>query len=209
MNHNAAVNIWKQTNRVARLWEDLAANSVAPDPYWMGDLVPDGNREPDPATPLVPAPDPGLQAPWEIISASFPEQWPEIQAEERTFVERVGHDSIHLIQRALEALTSPADETSLADPGQDEDPDGLPAATENWVEELPIQAGYDPFPVMVRVSFEPEPPASVIETRRAVYGLKIPARPLHKRPIYQRLFFCLRTWVRKASGKSEVLRKIM
>jgi hypothetical protein len=209
MNHTATVSIWKQTNRVARLWEDLAANSVAPDPYSMGDILPDGNREPDPPAPLVPALDPGLQSPWEIIPSSFPGRWQEIQAEERTFVERVGHGSIHLIQHALEALTAPHDETFPADSGQDEDPDGLPAASEDRVEELPIQAGYDPFPVMVKVSFEPEPPASVIETRRAVYGLKIPARPLHKRPIYQRLFFCLRTWVRKASGKSEVPRKNM
>lgn len=200
MNHTAAVNVWKQTNRVSRLWEDLAANSVAPDPYQKENIFQYINREPGP---------PVLPAPLENGPSSFPELWEEIQAEEKTFVERVGHESIHLIKHALEVLTAPPDETSLADPKQNEDPDGLLAASEDRVEELPSQAGYDPFPLMVKVSLEPEPPASVIETRRAVYGLKIPARPLHKRPIYQRLFFCLRTWIRKATGKSEIPRKIM
>jgi hypothetical protein len=47
-------------------------------------------------------------------------------------------------------------------------------------------------PAMVKVPNEPDQqPTSTIDTRRVAYGLKIPARPLHKRPFYQKILFSL------------------
>lgn len=211
MNHTAAVNVWKQTNRVSRLWAELAENYVAPEPLSKQGLSLNIDRTADP--PVTPAPvlDAGPRSSLAAAPSSFNGPWAEIDPGERTFMERVGQGSIHLFKQALEVLTAPPDDNTAAEAEQDRD--GRPAASQALEQERaevpPAEAGYDLYPVMVKVSFEPEPDASVIETRRAVYGLKIPVRPLHKRPIYQRLFFCLRIWFRKAAGKSEVPRKLM
>ena len=208
MNHTATINVWKQTNRVSRLWEELAEIYVAPDPRSKEGIAPGVAREPEPPIHPAPVSDTGLLYTLEPGPSLFPGVWEEIQAEEKPFIERVGRESIHLVKHALEALTAPSDEAPLEDPEQEMGLGELGAASEEVektrIEALPAQASLDPYPAMIKVAFEPEPHFSIIETRRAVYGLKIPARPLHKRPVYQRVFFCLRIWFRKASGKSDI-----
>ena len=203
MNHTATINVWKQTNRVSRLWEELAEIYVAPDPRSKEGIAPAVDRELDPPIHPAPVSDTGLLSRLNPGPSLFPGLWEEIQAEDRPFIERVGRESIHLVKHALEVLTAPTDEAPLDDPERE-----MGAASEEVektrIEALPAQASLDPYPAMIKVAFEPEPHFSVIETRRAVYGLKIPARPLHKRPVYQRIFFCLRILFRKASGKSDI-----
>lgn len=196
MNHTATINIWKHTNRVSRLWEDLAENRVAPDP-----------RSVDATSPVVvgeserPASDMGLRSPLETGSPLFPGAWEECEIEEKSYLEQAGLESIHLIKHVLEVLTAPPDEVTAADPQRVMDLEGLFTSTE--VEKT--RADPDLFPAMIKVSLETDPqPASTIETRRMAYGLKIPPRPLHKRPIHQRLFFCLHIWVAKAFGKRSI-----
>jgi hypothetical protein len=54
----------------------------------------------------------------------------------------------------------------------------------------------DPKPAWVAVPIPPKHPVSEAEAaRRLVYRPKIPIRPLHKQPMYQRLFFYLRGWL--------------
>jgi hypothetical protein len=207
MNHTAAVNIWKQTNRVSRLWDELAENSVDPDPRSKEGISPGVEWKPYLSITSAPAPDNRLRFPLETGPSSFPGRWEESEMGERTLLERVGQESIHLIKHTLEVLTASPDENPLTNPEQEKELEGLPVISEEeemkWAEALPAQAGPDLYPAMIKVPFEPEPqPTSTIETRRAVYGIKIPARPLHKRSIYARVFYCLRIWIRKASGKS-------
>ena len=201
MNHTATINIWKQNNRVSRLWEELAANCVDPDPRSKEGTSPGLEQEPDP-----PAPDAGLGSPFAADPASFPGRWDDSENGERPFMERVGRESIHLIKHALDVLTAPPEEGPVTDSEREEVLEELPGISEEMEisgsETFPTYTGPDLFPAMIKVPFEPEPqPTSVIETRRIIYGLKIPARPLHKRPIYQRVLFCLRGWIRSISGK--------
>lgn len=198
MNHTATINIWKKTNRVSRLWDDLAEDRVAPDPRSMDVTSP--VVDPKSELPAYSAPDSDieLRSPLETGSSLFPGPWEEIEIEEKSYLEQVGLESIHLIKHALDVLTAPPDEVLMPDPVREKDPEGWLPSEE--VEKT--RADPDLFPAMIKVSFESDPqPTSAIETRRMAYGLKIPPRPLHKRPIYQRLFFCLHIWVGKAFGK--------
>ena len=55
---------------------------------------------------------------------------------------------------------------------------------------------WDPKPAWVDVPIPPKHPGPETEAaRRLVYRPKIPIRPLHKQPMYRRLFFYLRGWL--------------
>jgi hypothetical protein len=179
----ATINVWKKTNRVSRLWEELAENCVAPDPGvdW----------EAERSIPLT------LSS--VETGSSFHSQGEAKGIVESPLLERVSWQSIDLIKQALDALTAPPEETPRADPACEA---GLAGQPDTFGErDISTQADPDMFPAMIRVPFEPEPHASTIETRRMAYGLRIPPRPLHKRPMVLRLYFCLRIWIRMAIGK--------
>ena len=120
-------------------------------------------------------------------------------------MERVSLEPVRLIRHALEVLTAPPaqEPAALQEPEDNlEIPPLGNAELEQTAGPLAIQAGFAHYPAMVRVPMEPDPqPGSSIDTRRVAYGLKVPARPLHKRPIYQRLFFCLRGWLHIGSRR--------
>lgn len=194
--HAPGMNIWKGSNRVSRLWEDLAADCVDPDPAGKRRASLAVDWELDLPSTLEPAstPEP-IEMDGEVpITFSFPDGGEAVR--ENTLLEKVGIESIHLIQHALDVLTAPPDEGTEVNPIQDEiDMHSASQEEQDYAQAvtIPVSAGFIPYPAMIKVSTEPDPqPASAIDTRRMAYGLKIPARPLHKRPIYQRLYFCLR-----------------
>jgi hypothetical protein len=180
MNQTTAVNVWKGTNRITQLWEDLLANRVSPDPLfsesaapWVDDAQAIGS-EPDTST------GPGL-------------------------LEKAGFESLRMLKQALEILSAPSEE-DVASAGQEQEALAGDLEFEGGVGHKPFPA--DPALVLtfVKVSREPDPqPGSAIDTRRMAYGLKIPMKPLHKRPILQRLFFCLRQML--ARGGNEALKE--
>lgn len=162
------VNVWKESNRVSLLWEDLLANYVSPDPV-AGEILSLGSK----LEPYVPM---------ETMEAElFAARQEQDETAAPGLLERAGFESLRLIKHALDVLTAP--------PEQEPDPD-------------PGQAIAAPGLLYVKISSEPEPqPGSSIDTRRMAYGLKIPMKPLHKRPIHQRLFFCLRQWMTRGSNE--------
>jgi hypothetical protein len=183
MNQTTAVNVWKRTNRINQLWEDLLTNRVPPDPLCTenmtfgmdsGESSPAAGNEQDGST------EPGL-------------------------LERAGFESLRMIKQALDILA--------ATPGEAETDTGLKLAIQDPPVVRPeLEEGmvHYPFPAdpalvltFIKVSSDPDPqPGSAIDTRRMAYGLKIPMKPLHKRPIYQRLFFCLRQMFARGSNES-------
>ncbi len=183
MNQTTAVNVWKGTNRITRLWEDLLANRVSPDPVVFesatsreGEIQIIGS-EPDKSTGL------GL-------------------------LEKAGFESLRILKQALEILSAPPEEAAANALGE-QDVQDSPAGY------LELEGGsvHSPLPVdpdlvltFIKVPREPDPqPGSAIDTRCMAYGLKIPMKPLHKRPIHQRLFFCLRQAF--AGGRDESLKR--
>jgi hypothetical protein len=171
MNHAPAINIWKG-NRISRLWEQLLADRVPPDP------------------PIL-----------EVrLSAPRSEQ---TMAAEPSLLERAGFESLRLIKQALDILSSPPNEEPQAGTCWAQDQEPLPESLKNWEDARlhePIQADSPVGLTFIKVSREPESQAaSAIDTRRIAYGLKIPMKPLHKRPIYQRVFFCLRQMMARGS----------
>lgn len=206
MNQTTAINIWKQSNRAARLWEELAANCVTPDPESTEGASSGLDREPAPSVPALFALKAEGSPPLEVEFSSFSDRWDERERKNESFIERGGRETIHLLKQALEALAAPPEVDSVENQGHEKDLEvrpGLYTELETTAGPFLNGAEFDPFPAMVKVPFEPEPqPTSTIETRRMYHGLKIPARPLHKRPIYQRVFYCLRGWIRRAFGKS-------
>jgi hypothetical protein len=161
MNQTSVINVWKGSNRVSQLWDDLLADRVPPDPC-DGEIL---SRDVDQG----------------LLFALSDEQG---SSPAPTLLEKAGFESLRLIRQALEVLTAPAEEE--------------PVPARQW--ELEEAVRPDPFQsdstsgmTYIKVSSEPElQPGSAIDTRRVVYGLKIPLKPLHKRPVYQRIFFCLR-----------------
>ena len=205
MNHTATINIWKKANRVSRLGEELAEDCVAPDPRTGAGLALAVRMDPD--LPL--AHDLELLPCGEAGLASFPASgWEASEAGDEPFMEHLGRESIHRLKQAIDVLTAPPEEASVTGPGQEHLSGGLRAAAaheqKTGTGSLLTEADRDWYPATVRVAYEPEPHASSIETRRMAYGLKIPRRPLHKRPFYLRLFFCLHTWWRRMSGKDSI-----
>jgi hypothetical protein len=178
MNHTSAINVWKGSNRVSQLWVDLLADRVPPDPL-VGEYL---SLDMDQAL-------------------SFPLESREIEGDlivsgggqnsspVSSLLEKAGFESLRLFRHALEVLTAPPEGEPMADTGQGE------------LEEAVRIDPHQVYPALgmtfIKVSSEPEPqPGSSIDTRRMAYGLKIPMKPLHKRPVYQRVFFCLRHMIR-------------
>ena len=63
--------------------------------------------------------------------------------------------------------------------------------------------GLKPRPAWVNTPLQPSPPTpNTADTRRYVYRPRIPARPLHKRPFYRRVFFYLRGWLSRIFRKA-------
>jgi len=59
---------------------------------------------------------------------------------------------------------------------------------------------WEPKPAWINVSIQPKPLIrDTTNMRRPVYGPKIPVRPLHKRPFYQRIVFYLSRIFRKTT----------
>jgi hypothetical protein len=214
MQTTPVMNIWKGTNRVSQLWEDLAANCVDPNPavtektssWFDWDAAQQLSVEMVPDTTLTTSPDRQEMGVLEASSTiSFLGASEDDRKENLTLLEKFGHESIHLIKHTIEVLTAPPEVER--DAIQDrEDSRDVSADNPEELDQIPVSAivlepGPAFYPTMVRVSMEPEQQASSIDTRRMAYGLKIPVRPLHKRPFYQRIFFCLRGWAHLASGR--------
>ena len=183
MNHTPAINVWKGNNRVSQLWEDLLAARVSPDPF-AGEYLSSGVDQ-EPSFPLEP---------WETEGNSIASGGERNLSPVPTLLEKAGFESLRLFRQALEILTAPPEDQPAADAG--------PGEMEEAVRPDPNQA----YPALgmsfIKVSSEPEPqPGSSIDTRRMAYGLKIPMKPLHKRPVYQRVFFCLRHMI--SPGKDD------
>jgi hypothetical protein len=182
MNHTSAINVWNGSNRVSQLWVDLLADRVPPDPCAAEFLSQDV--------------DPGLSFPlesWEMEAASFTREDVQSRSPMPTLLEKAGFESLRLFRQALEVLTAPAENEAMP---------ACQRELEETVRPDPFQADSALGMTFIKVSSEPESqPGSSIDTRRMAYGLKIPAKPLHKRPVYQRIFFCLRHMIRQ--GKED------
>jgi hypothetical protein len=170
MNQAPAINIWKG-NRICRLWEQLLADRVPPDPPFIEVRLPVVRNE-------------------------------QNASAEPTLLERAGFESLRMIKQALDILSAPPEEETPAGAGGEQEPDSLPDSMRKWEEARihdPLEADSNFGQTFIKVSMEPELAGSSIDTRRMAYGLKIPMKPLHKRPIYQRVFFCLRHMVSRGS----------
>jgi hypothetical protein len=172
MNHTPAINVWKGNSRLSQLWVDLLADRVSPDPC-AGEFP---TRDVDQ----------GLSFPlgsWETEGSAFTSISGQDHSPAPTLLEKAGFESLRLIRQALEVLTAPPQDEPV--------PSGQGELEETaWLNHVPPDSALGM--TFVKVSSEPEPqPGSSIDTRRMAYGLKIPMKPLHKRPVYQRVFFCL------------------
>ena len=185
MNQAPAINIWKGTNRVSRLWDDLLADLVSPEPPARGESSLGENLE----RFLL------LETP-EREADPFATGSRLIEPAEPSLLERAGFESLRLIRQALETLTAPPEQEPAIDSLWVQLPQDVPASQVD----LEHRAIHDPLQeasalglTFIKVSREPEPqPGSSIDLRCMANGLKIPRRPLHKRPVYQRVYFCLR-----------------
>lgn len=208
----SAMNIWKQDNRVTRLWEELAVNDVAPDPKGRKMIAREAAWATDSSFSFELVPDTGASSPLDSaameepasVRSLIPVRYEESQIKETSLLESIALEPVQLIKQVLEVFIAPPDEEPAADQSEEIDRLILPGETEELEETHlpPVQAVYGHYPAMVKVSLEPEQPASSIDTRRLAHGLKVPARPLHKRPFYQRIFFCLRGWLHLVSGRN-------
>lgn len=208
MNQTTTLNVWKGTNRVSLLWEELAAACVSPDPV-PGEWIPPGAEgKPAPSISFVPAAEREAALPLETAGIFLPDLLPGRwdPGREATLLERVKLASMQWIRHALEVFSAPPEPEPMETQDRDDDQE-LPPVPQEEPDEGPVPAftslaNTTAYGIMVRVSSEPEPqPASVIDTRRMAYGLKIPARPLHKRPVYQRVYFCLRQVVSRPGSR--------
>ena len=119
-----------------------------------------------------------------------------IEPAEPSLLERAGFELLRLIRQALETLTAPPEQEPAIDSLWVQLPQDVPASQVD----LEHRAIHDPLQeasalglTFIKVSSEPElQPGSSIDLRCMANGLKIPRRPLHKRPVYQRVYFCLR-----------------
>ncbi len=193
MNHTSTIDVWEGSNRISQLWEALLAERVSPDPVV------------------------GVYRPPVDLKSSFPlEQWAteessltigdrQNHSHMPALLEKAGFESLRMFRYALGVLTAPPEQEPVLDANREQELKILPVSPDEL--EGPELLGYipvDPDMVLtfIKVSSEPEPqPVSAIDTRRMAYGLKIPMKPLHKRPIYQRIFFSLRQII--ARGRDE------
>ena len=185
MNHAPAINIWKGTNRVSRLWDDLLADLVSPEPPARGESSLGENLE----RFLL------LETP-EREADPFATGSRLIEPAEPSLLERAGFESLRLIRQALETLTAPPEQEPAIDSLWVQLPQDVPASQvdlEHTAIHDPLQEASALGLTFIKVSSEPElQPGSSIDLRCMANGLKIPRRPLHKRPVYQRVYFCLR-----------------
>ncbi len=184
MDHTAAIDVWNGSNRVSQLWEALLAERVTPDPCVGKYRLPRVEREP--AFPMEPC---------ETKKSPLPSADGQKQSPVPALLEKAGFESLRRIRQALEILAAPSEE----------DPAGEAGHGEMGVVEVddPLRIDSTVGLTFIKVSREPEAqPGSAIDTRRMAYGLKIPTKPLHKRPIYQRIFFSLRHIVAQGKDKT-------
>ena len=191
MNHTSTINVWKDGNRISQLWEVLLADYVSPDPV-AGDYV-SSRVDLASAFPLET---------WETAEKSLTIRGEQNGSPVPALLEKAGFESLRLFRQALEVLTAPPEDEPVAHAGRELDQGILPSGPEELEEALRFDSTrLDPTLALgmtfVKVSSEPEPqPGSTIDTRRMAYGLKVPVKPLHKRPVYQRVLFCLRQMMR-------------
>ncbi len=175
MNQTTAVNVWKGTNRISLLWEDLLATRVSPDPLIINTLR------------------------VEKEASSLDSRGEKKKPAGPGLLEKAGFESLRMLKQTLDILSAPPEESVTDTAWERDTPPGQFVADREVVHDsLPT----DPALVLtfIKVSSEPDPqPVSAIDTRRMAYGLKIPMKPLHKRPIHQRLFFCLRQMLAQGS----------
>jgi hypothetical protein len=196
MNHTSTINIWKDNNRISQLWEVLLADYVSPDPV-AGEYV-SSSVDLEPAFPLET---------WEAAESSFTTSGGQSHSPVPALLERAGFESLRLFRQALEVLTAPAEEEPALDTGRGQDLKIQPSNSGELDESMRYDSIHTDSALalgmtFIKVSSEPEPqPGSSIDTRRMAYGLKVPVKPLHKRPVYQRVFFCLRNMLRQ--GKDD------
>jgi hypothetical protein len=197
MNHTSTINVWKDSNRVSQLWDVLLADYVSPDPVAGGDVSSSVDLES--AFPLET---------WETAEKSIAIGGGQNHSSVPALLEKAGFESLRLFRQALEVLTAPPEDDPVADAGREQDLGILPSGPGELEETLRFASTQvDPTLTLgmtfVKVSSEPEPqPGSSIDTRRMAYGLKVPLKPLHKRPVYQRVFFCLRHMMRQGRNES-------
>jgi hypothetical protein len=185
MNQTLSVNIWVRSNRVSQLWDELLVNYVSPDPPDAGSLSPAVSLNTSSHTSME---EMKTARPMEVMEQSDPPK--------SALLEKAGFESLRLIRQALEVLTAPPEQPPAVELSGEQPRDFF----SSQVKDLPVHDSMllesDASSTYIRVSSEPEPqPGSAIDTRRMAYGLKIPSRPLHKRSLPQRLFFCLRNWL--------------
>ena len=191
MNHTSTINVWKDSNRISQLWEVLLADYVSPDPV-AGEYV-SLTADLESAFPLET---------WETAEKSITIGGGQNHSSVPALLEKAGFESLRLFRQALEVLTAPPEDDTMADAGREQDLGRLPSGPGELEETLRFDSTrLDPTLALgmtfIKVSSEPEPqPGSSIDTRRVAYGLKVPVKPLHKRPVYQRVLFCLRQMMR-------------
>ena len=196
MNHTSTINVWKDSNRISQLWEVLLNDYVSPDPV-VGEYV-SSTADLESAFPLET---------WETAEKIITIGGGQNHSSVPALLEKAGFESLRLFRQALEVLTASPEDETVAHAGREQDQGRLPSGPGELDETLRFDSTQvDPTLVLgmtfVRVSSEPEPqPGSSIDTRRMAYGLKVPMKPLHKRPVYQRVFFCLRHMFRQ--GKDD------
>jgi hypothetical protein len=118
--------------------------------------------------------------------------------------EPVGHtwrDSLETVLHGLVELQHPASEDQAAP-----EPETLSESLETAHEEsLSLSASpfrWDPRPAWISAPAQPiSSSLHTLDPRRLAYRPNVPFRPLHKRHFVQRLFFYLRRWLNRSSGK--------
>src|SRR5512139_1702083 len=116
MNHTSAIDIWKDNNRISRLWEVLLADYVSPDPV-AGEYVPSG-VELESAFPLET---------WETAEKSITIHGGQSHSSVPALLEKAGFESLRLFRQALEVLTAPPEDETVSDVGREPELGTLPA----------------------------------------------------------------------------------
>jgi hypothetical protein len=115
-------------------------------------------------------------------------------------------DSFDRLLHGLEELVNPEPSASSVEETTSE-PEAFPDVAIEAVHEDSLSFSspfrWDPKPAWVDVPTPPKHPESEMEAaRRLVYRPRIPIRPLHKQPMYRRLFVYLRGWLSRAFRKA-------
>ena len=165
----------KKRDRLAKMWDDLLTDSVAPEPPGKERLTLSTSLEADPPVSYRPGPDPQTPLMFSLTD--------RLKSFFSTLVEPANMAPVPV---SLEA-PNPA--------GEAPSPMTLEAAHEESLSySTPFR--WDPKPAWISapVQFNPRPPG-LTDIERLVFKPKIPLRPLHKQPFYRRFFFYLRGWL--------------